>query len=258
MGIINIEEAKKEFIEYVDKYDITKEMIDRKKYHSLRVMEIANKIAEEENFSSEEVEVATIIGLLHDIARFKQYTEYQTFNDAMSFDHGDVAIEILEKENFLRKFIKTDKYDEIIKLAIKNHNKFEIEEGLTEEENKFCKLIRDADKIDIFFIAAEVLWRNEKEQVEKSIINPQIKQEIDEENNIKNSKYKKIEYVNAILRMLAFMFDVNFKSSFKMIKEEQYVDRMVNRFKYKDVYTQKEILDAGEKMKQYILKKLQE
>lgn len=258
MKVVNIEEAKKEFIKYVDNYDLAIEMIQLKKYHSLRVMEVATQIAQKENFTEEEIEIATLIGLLHDIARFKQYTEYKTFKDAQSFDHGEMGVEILEKDNYLRKFIETDKYDEIIKLAIKNHNKFAIEDGLTEKQNKFCKLIRDADKIDIFFIASEILWKNEREEMENFIINPEIKQALNEQKMIPNNKYKKIEYADSILRMLGYLFDVNFKSSFEMIKEEKYIDRMVNRFKFKDEYTQKEILEAGERMNQYILKQIQE
>lgn len=258
MVIVNIEEAKNEFIKFVDGYDLTIEKIELKKYHSLRVMEIATKIAQKESFSEEEVQIATLIGLLHDIARFKQYTEYQTFNDAESFDHGDVAVEILEEDNYLRKFIKTDKYDEIIKIAIRNHNKLAIENGLTEEQNKFCKLIRDADKLDIFYITSKILWRNQREEMEDSIINPEVKQALNEKKMIENNKYKKIEYVDSMLRILGYMFDVNFKPSFKIIKEEKYIDRIVNRFKFKDEYTQKEILEVGKQMNQYILNKLQE
>lgn len=258
MKIVNLEEAKKEFIKFVDSYDLTCEMIDLKKYHSLRVMEISTQIAKEENFTEEEIEVSTLIGLLHDIARFKQYTEYKTFKDIDSFDHGNVGVEILEQHNFLRKFIKTDKYDEIIKLAIKNHNKFAIEKGLTEEQNKFCKLIRDADKIDILFIATGILWKHEREQMENSILNPNIKENLNNEQLIKQSKYKKIQYADSIIKMFGYMFDVNYKSSFKIIKNEQYIDKIANRFKFKDEYTQKEILDAGEQIKQYIAKKIEE
>lgn len=257
MKIVNLEEAKKEFISFVDNYDLTQEMIELKKYHSLRVMEVANKIAQKENFTEEEIEIATLIGLLHDIARFKQYTEYQTLKDAQSFDHGDMGVEILEKDNYLRKYVKTDKYDEIIKLAIKNHNKFAIEEGLTEEQNKFCKLIRDADKIDIFFIASESLWKNEIEQMENFKINPEIKCALENQEMVANNKYSKIEYADSILRMLGYMFDINFKSSFEIIKEEQYINRMVNRFKFRDEYTQKAILEAGEQMNNYLLSKIQ-
>lgn len=35
--------------------------------------------------------------------------------------------------------------------AIKNHNKYKIEDGLTSKEEFFAKLIRDADKIDILY-----------------------------------------------------------------------------------------------------------
>lgn len=258
MKIVNKEDAKKEFIRFVDSYDLTCEMIDLKKYHSLRVMEISTKIAQEENFTEEEVEIATLIGLLHDIARFKQYTEYKTFRDRESFDHGDMGVEILEKDNLLRKFIQTDKYDDIIKLAIKNHNKFAIEEGLTEEQNKFCKLVRDADKIDILFIATGILWKHETEQMENSILNPEVKEDLNNKKLIQQSKYKKIEYADSIIRMFGYMFDVNYKSSFKIIKNEKYIEQMANRFKFKDEYTQKEILDAGEQIKQYITKKIEE
>ena len=256
MKLVNMEKAKSEFTKYVDDYDLNKEMIELKKYHSLRVMEISTELAIKENFNDEEIEIATLIGLLHDIARFKQYTEHQTFRDSISFDHGDMAVEILEENNYLRKFIQTDEYDEIIKLAIKNHNKFAIEEGLTEEQNKFCQLIRDADKVDIFYIASEELWKNEKEEMESSIINSKIKEELDNQRMIEHNKFKKIEYVNSILRMLGYLFDINFKSSFEIIKKEKYIDKMVNRFKFKDEYTQKEILKAGEQMNQYILNKL--
>ena len=114
MKIVDLEEAKKEFINYVDNYDLEVEMIELKKHHSLRVMDVAEKIAISENFTEEEIEIATLIGLLHDIARFKQYTEYKTFKDIQSFDHGDMGVTILEQDSYLRKFIITSEYDNII------------------------------------------------------------------------------------------------------------------------------------------------
>ena len=142
-------------------------------------------------------------------------------------------------------------------MAIKNHNKFAIEEGLTEEQTKFCKLIRDADKLDIFYIASEQFWKNEKEQMESSVINPEIKQALDEQMMIENNKYSKIEYVDSLIRMLGYLFDINFESSLEIIKEENYIDRMVNRFKYRDANTQKIVLESGEQIKKYILNKIQ-
>ena len=256
MKLVNIEKAKSEFIKFADSYDLSNERINSKKYHSLRVMEISTKIAKEEKFNEEEIEIATLIGLLHDIARFKQFTEYQTYRDHQSFDHGDVAVEILEKENYLRKYINIDKYDNIIKLAIKNHNKYSIEEGLTEEQNKFCKLIRDADKIDILYLATNKLW--DKEKMENSKLNPVLKKEFDQIKILVNKNYKEIENADKIIQFLGFIYDINYKASFEILKELRYVEKMVGRFEFKDEYTKKEILKAEEETKQYILKKIEE
>ena len=100
----------------------------------------AEESAENMNLSEEQVKLATLIGLLHDIARFEQMKRYGTYKDKISIDHGDFAIEILEKDNFIRKFIETDKYDNIIKIAIKNHNKYKIE-NLEGEELLQSKII---------------------------------------------------------------------------------------------------------------------
>ena len=35
-------------------------------------------------------------GLLHDVARFEQYKQFKTFQDAKSFDHGDAGARIIK------------------------------------------------------------------------------------------------------------------------------------------------------------------
>ncbi len=159
---IDLDKAKEEFIKYTEYYDLTNENIERKQKHSLRVMQISEQIAKSLELSQEEIKLATLIGLLHDIARFEQYTKYKTFRDLDSIDHGDYGAEILQHD--MRKYIETDKYDNIIKVAIKNHNKYQIEDGLSEAEKLFSKIIRDADKIDIYYESAEMFWK-EKEKV---------------------------------------------------------------------------------------------
>ena len=43
--MIDIKKSKDEFMKYTNNYDIENENIERKIYHSLRVMEISKKIA---------------------------------------------------------------------------------------------------------------------------------------------------------------------------------------------------------------------
>ena len=104
------------------------------------------------NLDKENIELAKLIGLLHDIGRFEQIKQYNTFSDKDSIDHGKLGVEILFKQGKIRNFIKSAKYDEIIKKAILNHNRKEIEKGLNPKELLHSKIIRDADKIDILYI----------------------------------------------------------------------------------------------------------
>ena len=167
---IDMEKAKEEFIKYTGKFNLQDENIDRKQQHSLRVMKISNQLAKELELNEEQIQLATLIGLLHDIGRFKQYTEIGLGDNIEGFDHGDYGAKVLFEEGIIRKFIDTNEYDEIIRKAIKNHNKFSIESGLTQEEMMFAKLIRDADKIDILYESVYIFYKNNEDMVNKSIL----------------------------------------------------------------------------------------
>ena len=206
-----LENAIKEFIKYTEKFDLTNENIKRKQLHSLRVMGISGQIAKDLYLEQEEIELAQLIGLLHDIARFEQYTQYKTFRDQDSFDHGDYGVKILEKD--MRKYIDENKYDEIIKIAIKNHNKYEIERGLTGEKELFSKLIRDADKIDIFYESVDIFWKGTENLVENSIISKIILESFKNQKNSKNNRSEERSEIDKVLSVLALIFDINYKSS---------------------------------------------
>ena len=124
--MIDINEAKKIFNEFVKKYDTNNEMIDTKYNHTFRVCENSLNICKSMNLNKEDTNLAYIIALLHDLGRFEQAKKYKTFNDSKSIDHANYACKILFDDNLIRKFIKTNEYDLIIKKSIYNHNKYEI------------------------------------------------------------------------------------------------------------------------------------
>ena len=229
---IDLEKAKNEFLKYTENYDLTNENIKRKQGHSIRVMNISKRIATELKLSEEQIEVATLIGLLHDIARFEQYTQYQTYNDSRSFDHGDYGVKILNKD--IRKYIETDKYDDIIKKAIKNHNKFEIEEGLNEEELLFAKIIRDADKIDILYETIGMFWKGEEKTINNTEISPEVMEKFEQNKLIKRNKNKVFCGMDKVMSVLAFIFDINYKPSFRIINENDYINKIIDRFEFKE------------------------
>ena len=213
---MDLEKAKNEFIKYTQKYDLNNENIKRKQLHSIRVMEISKEIAKRKGLEKEQIELAQIIGLLHDIARFEQMTQYSTFDDLSSFDHGDYGAEILKKD--IRKYLETSKYDEIIFKAIKNHNKFEIEKGLNEEELLYAKLIRDADKIDIIYEGTEVFWpyKEDRKAMSTSKISDKVYEDVINCKQVKIEKNEKYIYKDGMLCIIALIYDINFRESFRI------------------------------------------
>ncbi|MBR3162549.1 MAG: HD domain-containing protein [Clostridia bacterium] len=251
---MDLDMSKQEFLKYTSNYDWENFNIKRKVDHSLRVMKISENIAKSLNLSREEIDLATLIGLLHDIARFDQFTIYNTFNDSKSIDHGNYGVEILQKENYIRNYIKEDKYDQIIFTAIKNHNKFKIEKNLDEKELLFSKIIRDADKIDILYQGICISWKDNIKDVEQEKISEKEIQSFYEKRLVNRNtdlKYTSNE-IRHLLTILGFVFDLNFKISYKILKESNYINSIINRFNFQDTDTQKNIEMVREIVNEYI------
>lgn len=254
---IDIKKAEAEFLNYVSKYDTDNYWIKLKREHSLRVMNISKQIATLLELSDEDIKIATLIGLLHDIARFEQYKQYNTFVDLDSLDHGDYGVEILNKD--IRNYIQDDKYDNIIKTAIKNHNKFKIQDGLNQKEEMFCKIIRDADKIDIFFEAIDMFWIGEEEQINSSILDKNIYEEVKNLNLIDRRKFKyDRKGVNSVVALISFIFDMNYDVSLNILKQNKYIDKILDRFSFNNIGTKEQIENIRKIVDKYLNKELNE
>lgn len=253
---IDLEKAKKEFLKFTENYDLQNKDILRKQKHSLRVMEISKQISNELKLNEEEIQISALIGLLHDIARFEQRKLYETFHDTKSFDHGDYGEKILEKD--IRKYIETNQYDKIIKTAVRNHNKFKIEDGLSEKENLFSKIIRDADKLDIFYEAVEMFWKGKEKQIEETVILDKVIEQFKKRLTIKREDIEQGKNtINNVISIIAFIYDMNFKPSFEILKKENYINRILDRFNVKDEKTKIELEEIRKISNKYIEQKIQ-
>lgn len=222
-----IDNAIEEFKKYTNNYLEYGKMMTLKINHTLRVVKNCEELAKSLNLSEEDTYIAKIIGLLHDIGRFEQWKKYKTFRDYESIDHADLGVEILLKDNYLRKYIEDNSYDDIIITSIKYHNKFTIPEDLDEKTSLFVKLIRDADKIDILYL----------------YIDKEIDLELD--NEFTESTYKALLEGKSIERpslktktdrlsvSLGFIFDMNYQYSFKYLKEKDYYNQIIDIYKNK-------------------------
>ena len=250
--LIDMIEAKKAFKEYVKKYNPEDEKIKIKIAHIERVAENSKRIAENLNLSQEDIELAELIGLLHDIGRFEQVRLYHTFVDKDSINHGEYGAKVLFEDGLIRKFIKDDKFDRIIKLAIVNHNRADIEEGLTEREKLHAKIIRDADKADIFTILIsgdkKAIW--EKADLSDDKISDEIYREFVEDKRI-NYKERKTS-ADILVSHFNYVYDLNFPETRKIIRDNKYIDKLYQRFKFNDAETIKRFNEIYRLSKEYI------
>ena len=92
--------------------------------------------------SGEDVELAELIGLLHDIGRFEQIRRFHSFEPG-TMDHAVFGAELLfGEEKLIRRFVEDDKFDELIDAAIRKHSDFKLEGITTMTKNTFhAKLI---------------------------------------------------------------------------------------------------------------------
>lgn len=221
-----------EFDKYVNKFDMTNYDINYKYHHSYRVCELSDTIASSLNLSDEDKYLAHVIGLLHDIGRFKQLEVYHTMNDIESVDHALYGADLLFKDNLIDSFNIDKKYYNIIDKAIKNHNKLVIEDGLNSQELLQAKIIRDADKIDIYNAFTDLgsydvtgILGPVSVNVRNSFLNKESIQKKD-----KKTKADKV------LMLLSFIFDINYKESLDIIRKRDYVNKLYNGITNKEDY----------------------
>lgn len=217
-----------------------------------------NGIAKSLELNDEDIVLAELIGLLHDIGRFEQAKKYNTFLDKISINHAEYGVKILFEDNLIRKFIKDNQYDEIIKKAILNHNKAEIESIADERVLLHCKIIRDADKLDIFNVILNDKLENvyPLEQYKKEPITQTIKEEFIKNHLISYSNAKSC--VDFLVGQIAFVFNMNFLYGLKKIYDQKYVEKIIKKFDAKDEETVK-VLDKFKNIsKKYMQDKIKE
>lgn len=227
--IIDKRKANESFRLYTSNYDVNNEKINLKIVHTFKVCDNCEEISRALGLSEEDIQLSYIIGLLHDIGRFEQAKIYGTFNDSKSIDHAKLGTDILFKDNLIKKFVSSREYDDLIYKAIYNHNKFEIEDNLDDRTKLFCKIIRDADKIDIMRVAYECppedVYDCTKLEIENSLISKEVMESILNKRNVLRAHRKTgIDYV---VSQLSLIFGIYFDESIKIVNSQGYIKKMI-------------------------------
>lgn len=245
------ENIKRQFNKYVADYNASDPKIALKIAHTFRVAELSDRIASENGAKGDDIEIAWVIGMLHDIARFEQVRIYNTFNDSQSVDHAEFGVKLLFEDNLISRFEIATEWHELIEKAIRYHNKFRLPEDLSERQLFFCKVIRDADKIDILRVNYETpmeeIYNTTREILENDDISDSVYDEFFKNTAINHSlKRTKIDH---LVGHVSLCFELEYEISRKILLEQGYLQKLL-MFESKNPNTAKRI----SAIKDYILK----
>ena len=247
---MNRELIKKEFQDYANAYDANDPKIALKISHTYRVAELSDKIAREIGLTGEDVELAWVIGMLHDIARFEQVRIYGSFNDAETVDHANFGVKLLFEDSLIDRFNIDPSWHEIIDIAIKNHNKYRIQEGLSDRELTFCKIIRDADKIDILRVNYDTPMEEIYNTSKEILVNDSISDAVFNaffENSAVNHAIKETT-IDRLVGHISLCFELEYEISRKIMLEQGYLQKLL-AFESENEETKERLLE----IKKYIL-----
>lgn len=228
--IIDRKKVKAAFKEYTDNYDTSDEKIKLKVDHTFRVAALSERIARSLGLSDDDINLAWLIGMLHDIGRFEQLKNYGTFSDAESIDHAYYGVKLLFGDGLIKKFVSENSEQDILRTAIGNHSAYRVEEGLTDRVKMFCNIIRDADKMDIlkvnYDVTLEVIYDVTTEELKNSGVTDEVMKAFMEHHAVLRSLKK--TPIDNLVGHAALVFELVYNESFKIVKEQGYIEKMLS------------------------------
>ncbi len=216
------------FIEYTNRFlgadDYVNANLRHKQQHTQRVRAESVFLARELALNEDEVRIADLIGLFHDIGRFPQFAQYRTFNDTRSVNHSQLGVQVLRQEGLLEALATQER--KWVETAVGLHGRKSLPSALNGRALLFAKIIRDADKIDIFRIVAgsykqyledPANFPLEIELPDEPGYTPEVLEAVLNEELIDSTKLRTLN--DAKLCQLGWVYDLNFTASLKRIDQ---------------------------------------
>jgi hypothetical protein len=204
--------------------------LDMKEEHTFRVCAASDRIAAGLGLGENDRRIAAVTALFHDLGRFPQYQKYRTFRDPDSENHAKRSLWELNRHRILQTLDLSKR--QLISRAIFFHNRLRIPEHLDPQTLLHCRLIRDADKVDILRIMAEHF------QIAESLRNPVITLGLGTDTLVREEVYRllfegrpmsyaKLKTTNELkVLQMSWVFDINFRPTLEILKERNDIGKL--------------------------------
>lgn len=201
-----------------------------KEAHTQRVCANMSRLTESLALDENDKLIAEAVALCHDVGRFPQYRQYRTFRDTDSVNHGAMGAQILAAERALDHLPYAERT--FIPQTVALHNMFQLPEKLDDRTLFFARLVRDADKLDIWRLFIEYYAQPEVERT--SAVGLGLPDLPDRSAEVlaclERGEMVRLVMLKTLtdfkLLQLSWIFDLNFDESFRMIEDRDYIGRV--------------------------------
>jgi hypothetical protein len=200
-----------------------------KEQHTERTCKEILLLGRECGLGSEDLILAETAALFHDIGRFPQWKNYGTFNDSASENHALLGLEVISQHKIFVSLKGEDR--EAVQIAILHHNARKLPSDLSQRQDLFCRLLRDADKLDIWSMVINELEGSgnlvetlagvipTSNSFSGQIVAELMERKVPDFSSVRNRN-------DMILLRLGWVFDLNFTASCREVLKRHYVERL--------------------------------
>ncbi len=202
-----------------------------KKDHSARVCGEMNCLVDALGLDDNDKLIARTAALFHDVGRFPQFVKYQTYMDPRSCDHSCLSVSVLQNNEVMGGL--SDEEQRFILTSIRLHGQKLLPDDLDDRTALFAKLVRDADKLDVFFFIIEMTkayladpnsFLLELELPDDPFCTDEIAQSVIDGKLIDYNKLRTMSDMR--MMQLGWVYDINFTPTFERIAEQKYLEQI--------------------------------
>lgn len=214
---------------YSDDHDCN-HSIKLKEKHTSRVCSNIIMLGKELGITEHDMILAETMALFHDIGRFKQYAVYHTFNDSASENHARLGLRQMAIHGVLSACSTAEK--RLITRSIAYHNAAVLPANEDDNTLFFMRLLRDADKLDIWKLFID--YYNEREKNHSSAVelglpdDPICSQQVIE--SLHQRRFVRTQDLKTLndfkLLQISWVYDLNFVPSFQAVQNRKYIEKL--------------------------------
>lgn len=231
----DLEQIQAWFAGYVDGYlDLDPEGVKNirlKEEHTAKVVAVMELLAAGERLTPSETCLACAVALLHDVGRFPQYRRWRTFRDSESDNHARLGLEVIRQHRVLDHLSADERL--LIEEAVRFHNLLALPTKFASATDRYIRMIRDADKLDIWRVFEEYFRQPPAERASAVGLGlPDRAGEITADclAALRDGSVVRLETVRVlndfILLQLSWAYDLNTPTAFRLLQEREYLPKL--------------------------------